>query len=376
MQLLLAIITAAWDLLLDSSAYVILGIVMAGLLKSFLPTDFIARHLGRGRILPIFKAALLGVPLPICSCGVMPAAASLKRHGASNGATIAFMVSTPESGVDSIAASYALLDPLLTVARPVAALFSAMVAGIVEELYGPKNPPAETTLNLVFLPLNCPAPSYQDLGKKPGLAEKIKSGLHYAFAELWGDLAPWFIFGILLSGVITALVPEEFISRYLAGGPMAMLIMLAVGIPMYICATASTPIAAALIMKGVSPGAALVFLLTGPATNVASLAMLTGMFGKRGTLRYLFSLATASLICGFLLDLTYRLAAVPPRGLVGQASELLPHSWRLAAALLLILLSIQPLYRSVTNRLTRLFRGNHAAKPNSGCGCPSDSCGD
>jgi len=376
MQLLLAIITASWDLLLDASAYVILGIAMAGLLKSFLPTDFIAHHLGRGRILPIFKAALLGIPLPICSCGVMPAAASLKKHGASNGATIAFMVSTPESGVDSIAASYALLDPLLTVARPVAALFSALVAGIVEEIYGPKNPPPKTTPDLVFLPLNGAAPPAQGLTKKLGLTEKIKSGLHYAFTELWGDLAPWFIFGILLSGVITALVPEEFISRYLSGGPMAMLIMLAVGIPMYICATASTPIAAALIMKGVSPGAALVFLLTGPATNLASLAMLTKMIGKRGTSRYLLSLATASLVCGFLLDLTYRLTAISSQALVGQASELLPHSWRLAAALLLIILCIQPLYRSLTNFLSKLLHSEHATTNDSGCGCPSDRCGD
>ena len=356
MQLLLAIITASWELLLDASAYVILGIVVAGLLKSFLPTDFISRHLGRGRILPIFKAALLGIPLPLCSCGVMPAAASLKKHGASNGATIAFMVSTPESGVDSIAASYALLDPLITIARPVSALFSALVAGIIEEIYGQKEQPPQTAAPLIFLPPNLPGSGSQTFTRELGLTAKIKSGLHYAFAELWGDLAPWFIFGILLSGIITALVPEEFISHYLAGGPMAMLIMLAVGIPIYICATASTPIAAALILKGVSPGATLVFLLTGPATNLASLAMLTGMFGKKGTLRYLASLSLASLTCGFLLDLTYRLAAVSPRGLVGQASELLPHSCRLAAALILIILCIQPLYRTLTNRLPRLFR--------------------
>jgi len=351
MQLLLTILSASWDLLLDASAYVILGIVAAGLLKSFMPPDFIVRHLGQGRILPIFKAALLGIPLPICSCGVMPAANSLKKHGASSGATLAFMVATPESGVDSIAASYALLDPLMTVMRPLAALFSALAVGIIEEFSGKKNRAARAEERLLFIPLNYrESASSAPPTNGQNLTGKIKYGLHYAFTEIWGDLAPWFIFGILLSGVITALLPEDFIGRYLAGGPMAMLIMLAVGIPLYICATASTPIAAALIMKGISPGAALVFLLTGPATNMVSLAMLTGMIGKKGTIRYLFGLSAASLLCGLLLDLIYHLAGITPRGHIGLASENLPYSWRLTAALLLVIFCIPPLYRSATKR--------------------------
>ena len=130
MDLFIKILSASWELLLDASIYIIFGMIIAGLLRTFLSTEYVARHLGKGRFLPVLKAALLGIPIPLCSCGVMPAAAALKKQGASNGATIAFLISTPESGVDSISISYALLDPIMTIARPVAAFVSAVVAGV------------------------------------------------------------------------------------------------------------------------------------------------------------------------------------------------------------------------------------------------------
>ena len=268
MNILTAILFAIWDLLLDAGIYIIFGIVIAGLLKSFLSTEYVARHLGTGKFLPVFKAALFGVPIPLCSCGVLPAAASLKKQGASNGATIAFLVSTPESGIDSISVTYALLDPIMTVARPVAAFISAVAAGVTESFFSPKSAPPSEQLEPCIVDDCCSGEdcSPQEHSNHHGTFSKLAGGVRYAFVELWGDLALWFAFGLLLSGIITVLIPQELISEYLGGGLSSMLIMLAAGIPIYICASASTPIAASLILKGVSPGAALVFF-TGRSGN-------------------------------------------------------------------------------------------------------------
>jgi uncharacterized protein len=367
MHFLLSLAQASWHLLLDAAPYILLGIVMGGLLKSFLSAEYVARHLGQGRFLPVFKAAIFGIPLPLCSCGVLPAAAALKRQGANNGATTAFLVSTPESGVDSISVTYALLDPIMTVARPLAAFLSAMVAGVAENL---RNPPRA-------LPPPLPMAAAGAQGRKEGTPasihwrEKIIAGLRYAFADLWGDLAGWFFLGLLLAGLITVLVPEEFLSGSLGGGLPGMLLMLAFGIPLYICATASTPIAAALILKGVSPGAALVFLLVGPATNVATLSVLVGLLGKRATLLYLGSIAITAVLCGLALDAVYASLGISARAIVGQAGEILPASLQHAAALLILLLSLPPLLRK--GKEWRQRRGGGQKK--EGCACPGGRCG-
>ena len=202
---------------------------------------------------------------------------SLQKQGANKGATTAFLISTPESGVDSIAVTYALLDPVMTVARPAAALVTATAAGVAQNVLdrGEETTPMEPDRS-------CPVDgccdgtfcSTEEHERHHTFGEKIRAGITYAVTDVWGDMAGWFLIGLLLAGLITSVVPEAWFSSYLGGGLPSMLIMLAVGIPLYICATASTPIAAALILKGVSPGAALVFLLAGPATNVTSLTVL------------------------------------------------------------------------------------------------------
>jgi len=346
MSWLLNSLAESWRLLLESAPYIIFGLLIAGLLKVFLSPSAVARHLGSGRIASVFKAALLGVPLPLCSCGVLPAAASIRKQGANKGATAAFMISTPESGVDSIVITYALLDPVMTVARPLAALASAAVTGVAVNLLEAPDQQAEQTPDL-----SCPVDGCCDgqncdpaeHANHHTLGQKLKAGFIYALGELWGDLAGWFLLGLILAGLITALVPEDFLSRHLGGGLGSMLLMLAVGIPLYICATASTPIAAALILKGVSPGAALVFLLAGPATNLASLTVLWGVLGKRATAVYLTGIAVMSLICGLVLDQVFAALGLAPRALVGQAAELMPAWVELPAALVLLALSVRPL---------------------------------
>lgn len=287
MEIVISVLRESWHLLLEASVYILFGMLVGGLLKVFLNPSFVADHLGKGKFSSVIKAALFGIPIPLCSCGVLPAAASLKKQGANNGATTAFLISTPESGVDSIAITYALLDPIMTVARPVSAFVTAVAAGISENLLQTQK---EEDWHRV-IDRSCPIDNCCDGNECPPqehsmhhtFTEKLWAGLKFAVDDLWGDLAGWFFAGLLLAGVISTIIPQELMTRYLGGGLHSMLIMLLVGIPMYICATASTPVAAALILKGVSPGAALVFLLVGPATNITSLSVLFGLLGKRAT---------------------------------------------------------------------------------------------
>lgn len=347
------------------------GIVAGGVLHSFISPAYVARHLGRGRFLPVLKAALFGVPLPLCSCGVLPAAASLKKQGANSGAVTAFLIATPESGVDSLLISWALLDPIMTVARPLAAFCTALLAGILENLrQAPGRQPA---------PMEVLWPGEDSSGtagaEQPGSPRhwgaKLKSGLAYALNELWGDLAGWFLVGLLAAGLITTVVPEDWLGKYLGGGLPAMLFMLLLGIPLYICATASTPIAAAMILKGVSPGAALVFLLVGPATNVTSIFVLVGLLGKRATALYLLTIAVVSVLCGLALDRVYAVWGISARALVGEAGEMVPPSLEMAGAILLLALSVQPVGRTVRS----WFRRSAGPGSGSGCGCGSSCAG-
>jgi uncharacterized membrane protein YraQ (UPF0718 family) len=359
---------ASWDILQQASIYMLFGLLVGGLLKMFLSPSYVAAHLGKGRFRTVFKAALLGIPIPLCSCGVLPAAAALKKQGANNGATTAFLISTPESGVDSISITWALLDPIMTVARPVAAFVSAFVAGVGENLLNPPAPDKQARADI-----SCPIDNCcdgidctpEDHKNHHTLFEKCRVGIKYAATELWGDLAGWFFVGVLLAGIITVLVPDDMVSRYLGGGLSSMLLMLVFGIPLYICATASTPIAAAFILKGVSPGAALVFLLVGPATNVTSLSVLVGILGKRATALYLVSIAVVAVVFGLLVDMLYSSLGISAAAIVGKTGDVLPGWVMLTASLVLLALSIQPIFRI----LRSWFPG-----ADDGCGCSSGTC--
>jgi uncharacterized membrane protein YraQ (UPF0718 family) len=374
LNIVLNILTESWKLLQGASVYVLFGIFVAGLMRVFLSPEAVSKHLRHGKVTSVLKAAVLGIPIPLCSCGVLPAAVSLKRQGASNGATTAFLISTPESGVDSIALTYALLDPVMTIARPVAAFTTATVAGVAENIFGgEKKAAAEAEPDLSCPVDNCCdgvdcAPEVHK--SHHSFFEKTRAGLSYALFELWEDIALWFLVGLLLAGAISALIPAEIMAKHLGGGLTAMVIMLAVGVPLYICATASTPIAAALVLKGVSPGAALVFLLAGPATNVTSLTVLFGLLGKRATAIYLASIALVSVICGLILDQVYRLLGISAQAVAGHATEIVPAWIQLLGAVLLLLMSIRPLYRALKARLGKP-RGGHQSEA---CECSSVSC--
>ena len=381
MNQIIQILTETLHLLMESSVYIIFGLLISGLIRAFLSPATIVEHLGKGRFRSVLKAALVGIPLPLCSCGVLPAAVSLKKQGANNGATAAFLISTPESGVDSISITYALLDPIMTIARPLAAFVSAITAGITENLFTGKNEETAKPADL-----SCPIDGCcQGIGCPPEVhkrhhrvVEKISFGMRYAFTEVWHDMAAWFAVGLLLAGAITVFMPEEVIGQYLGGGPVSMLIMLAVGIPIYICATASTPIAAALILKGISPGAALVFLLAGPATNVTSLTVLLGVLGKRASVIYLSTIAISAIFFGLAVDYVYGYLGISAAVVTGQATEILPERLKWFGTAVIVLLSIKPLSESLRSLVHSLFNKHKdpALAPNrANEKCTSASCG-
>ncbi len=287
---------------------------------------------------------------------MLPAAASLRKQGANKGATTAFLIATPESGVDSMAITYALLDPIMTVIRPVAAFITAISAGFLENII---NKPQQEELSPAALA--CPVDNCCDgIDCDPKehrnhhtIFEKMLAGLKFGVRDVWGDIALWFFAGLLIAGTITAIIPDDMMARYLGGGLDSMLIMLAVGVPIYICATASTPVAAALILKGVSPGAALVFLLAGPGTNVTSLSTMYGILGKKATLRYLVVLSVFALLFGLLVDKIYVLSGIEPRAVLGEASTFIPHALKLPATIILLLISIKPISGWVKGKFAR-----------------------
>jgi len=353
MTLVIDILASCWQMLAEAAPYILFGFFVSGLLKGALPDDLVARHLGGSSFTSVLKASVLGIPLPLCSCGVIPAAIGLRRQGAGRGASAAFLVSTPESGVDSMAITYALLDPVMMVLRPVAALLTAMVTGLVINLLpetGVAAPADDAALADACCADDCCAPPAALRG-----FPRLKAGVVYAFGELLRDIGGWLLIGIAVAGVIDALIPDDFFLR-LGDNELTMLLaMLLVGIPLYICASASTPIAAALILKGISPGAALVFLLAGPATNAATVTLVARFWGKGTTAVYLVSIAACSLLAGWLTDVLYAASGWDIAGQVHAAIEAGPRWWEQAAAVLLLVM------------ILRSFLPKH--QPHSDCGC-------
>lgn len=286
---------------------------------------------------------------------MLPAAASLQKQGANKGATTAFLISTPESGVDSIAITYALLDPIMTIIRPVAAFVTAISAGLLENLLNWKEPEKDNLLRRSPTADSCcddAGCTAEEHREHHTVIKKLVAGFRYAVTDVWGDIALWFYVGLLIAAVITVIVPDALMVSLLGGGFSSMLIMLVIGVPLYICATASTPVAAALILKGVSPGAALVFLLVGPATNITSLSVLIGILGRKSTFRYLLVLAAAAVLFGLGVDQLYSLLNISPQAVIGEAAEIVPQSVKLVAVMILVVFSIKPLYA----QLKRIFR--------------------
>lgn len=284
-----------WSVLSEMSPYLLFGFLAAGVLGVAISPAAVQRYLGGRGIAAVLRASLFGVPLPLCSCGVIPVAASLRRHGASRSATTAFLISTPQTGVDSILVTFSLMGPVFAVFRPIAAFVSGLLGGAMVALADRK----ETA--------GGPSPeACQDVCCATEGGSKVRRALVYGFGALPQDIGRSLLAGLAVAALISAMVPGDFFTGAAGGalkqGLPAMLVMMLVGLPIYVCATASVPIAAALMAKGVSPGAVLVFLMTGPATNAATIATVWKVLGRRTALIYLVSVAASALAAGATLD--------------------------------------------------------------------------
>jgi len=267
----------------------------AGAISVWISADTVVRHLGGKGFWPVFKASLFGVPLPLCSCGVIPVSMSLYKHGAGRGATISFLLSTPQTGIDSIFVTYSLLGPVFAIFRPIAALLTGLFGGTLVNIFDKDKQAGDKQCT-------------QDCCSKTNRQPKWLRALRYGFLVLPADIGKALLAGLIIAAVISAAFPDDFFSVYLAagGGALAMVVMMAVGIPMYVCATASVPVAAALIEKGLNPGAAMVFLMTGPATNAAAFTTLWSILGGKTAILYIISVIISAFAAGFVLDLIYR----------------------------------------------------------------------
>lgn len=329
------------DLFIESAPWLILGFVTAGLIKTMIPEDFLTRHLGGQGLWTTIKAAIIGAPLPLCSCGVVPAAIGLRKSGASKNATVSFLIATPETGVDSVSVTYALMGPIMAIIRPIAAIVSAIAAGVLvgrsdsdqqtspasdsdvetadsccsssssnepqteltDSCCGSTSEPEEkvTSCCASSEPENQSESCCSSVSTSASLGEKLSAGMRFAFLDLIDDIAIWLLVGLLFAAAVLTWVPETFLVEW-GNSWMAFLVMALIGVPMYICATASTPIAAGLLLAGISPGAVLVFMLTGPATNIGTMLIIKKELGQRSLIAYLAGVVITSFAFGYLLN--------------------------------------------------------------------------
>ena len=299
---MLSFMEAFWELVMESAPWLLLGYFIAGLIKQVIPSIWIEKQLARPGLVSVVKGALIGAPLPLCSCGVIPTALAVRQAGASKGATASFLVATPETGVDSIAFSYAILGPVFAVARPIGALTSALVAGVFVNSLD-SGQASEVVLEESGCCSSSAANSESNINKKSFL-QRLISAIAYGYGRMIEDTAKWLLIGLVAAALMTTFIPESFFLQW-GDGLGAMLLMVIAGLPMYICATASTPVAAGLLFAGVSPGAALVFMLTGPATNIATMGVIKEQLGSRSLMAYLLSVIGAAIACGLLLNAIY-----------------------------------------------------------------------
>jgi len=382
----MSILTETARIFAESAPYLLMGFGLAGLLHVFLSrnkriTGLITTPGSRSVLL----AAVFGVPMPLCSCGVLPAALTLRREGASKGATASFLISVPETDIVSIILTWVLLGPFYAVFRPVAALVTAVVTGLaVDGVDGaskreeapstpasvhcchdenvPEEPAAAHCCQDESEPENAADASHschEETVPEPTAPRKrgwFREAVHYGFKEMFDDIIPQLTLGLFVAGSLVAFLPGLGLDRVVGDSPWIYLVMLVIGIPMYVCAAASTPVAVGLIVGGISPGAALVFLLAGPATNIASLIVLASQLGRVALGIYLACIGVFSLAAGILFDRLVG-AGFTPRAVM----EHMEHGttwWKIASAVVLVLLIIWSFYRTRTlqNTFSRITR--------------------
>ena len=318
-----------FELLNEMSPYLLLGFLIAGILHEFVPQKLYRSSLSHNNLRSVILAALIGVPLPLCSCGVIPTAMSLRREGVSKGATTSFLISTPQTGADSILATASLLGVPFAVLRPLIAFVTAILGGCLVNRFDNDD--------------NRGVYTFANTQNSKSFVRKSLGALKYGFIDMLQDIGKWIVIGLIVAGLITVLVPDNFFTAFNDKPIVNMLIVMLFSVPMYLCATGSIPIAAALMLKGLSPGAALVLLMAGPATNTAAILVIKKVMGMRALLIYLSTIIVGAL--GFGLAIDYLLPVEWFSGtVVAQSADCCSaHAtawWKIASSILFTVLLI------------------------------------
>lgn len=362
-----------WFLLLEMSPWLLLGLIFAGLLKVYFPQKHIDKYLGKSTFRSALNASLLGIPMPLCSCGVIPTGISFFKNGASKGATNSFLISTPQTGVDSIFATYSMLGWPFAVLRPFVAFVTGVLGGVLTNIFikekpvepvKPASPFANFKIDTTVLGKTDAACKDDSCGcHEPKVEDKrhaLVRAADYAFVELLQDISKWLIIGFLVAALISVVLPNDFFSAFKGLGLLEILVVLAASVPIYICATGSIPIAAVLLMKGVSPGAALVFLMAGPATNVATIAVLGKTMGRKSLIIYLSTIIGGAIIFGlltnWLIPVDFILSKILHIHGNGEEHEMLPYWLMLGSALLLIFSIVGGYFYSIINKKNKMAK--------------------
>ncbi|MCF7833549.1 MAG: permease [Candidatus Marinimicrobia bacterium] len=331
-----------YHLLLEMAPYLLLGFLIAGILKFTLKPATMKKHLGEANLRSVVNASLLGVPMPLCSCGVIPTGVGLYRNGASKGAAQSFLISTPQTGVDSIMITYSLLGLPFAIIRPIAAFLTGIAGGLITNKVEGEKPHKFAN-----------GTGEEDMPKG---WRKIPAILKYAFVDFMADIAKWLAIGILVAGLIAVVLPDDFFLKYLSNPYLSMAVMLVASIPLYVCATSSVPIAAALILKGLSPGAALVFLMAGPATNAATISVIGKTLGKKSLIVYLGTIIVGSFAGGIVLDQFFPASWFTGIMAMGQHDHSMLPEWLMIASA--VVLTGLILYTLMV-KMIRKIKGNN-----------------
>lgn len=275
----------------EMAPYLLLGFFFAGILHVFVPQSVFSKYLSKNNFFSVFTAALFGVPLPLCSCGVIPTALALRKEGASKGSVISFLIATPQTGIDSIMATYSLMGLPFAIIRPIAAFITAIFGGIFTNIFM-KNEQVDNSYSSV----TCSG------SIRHNVKNKVSAVFKYGFVDILQDIGKWLILGILIAGLITYFVPESFFRIFADNLFLSILFVLILAIPMYMCSTGSIPIAIALMLKGISPGTALVLLMAGPATNIVSILIIGKVLGRKALLLYLTTIIVGAVIFALIVD--------------------------------------------------------------------------
>lgn len=337
----------------EMAPYLLFGFLIAGLMHAFIPSTIYSRYLSHKSFKSVAMATLFGIPLPLCSCGVIPTAMSLRREGASKGATTAFLIATPQTGVDSIIATYSLMGLPFAIIRPIAALVTALLGGQLVNITEGKDAECDGEKNYES---ECECDGCCCSKEKPlSFIGKLKEAFHYAFIDMMQDIGKWLVIGLVVAGLITVFVPDSAFEIFKDNSFASMLLVLCIAVPMYLCATGSIPIAVALMMKGLTPGAGLVLLMAGPACNMASILVINKVLGRKTLITYLASIITGAVGFGLLID-----HVLPTQWFLSNliAQDACCHesqSWFAIGSTILLMVLL-------ANALIQYFIGRHTAK--------------